>query len=84
MIKKPIEEMTRDELATYARHLLSMIANLQAANAQADKRTGRAKRERDVALTVGNDAIRELERILETGDTYCTREIVQNLKNFLA
>jgi hypothetical protein len=32
MIKKPIEDMTRDELVTYARHLLSMIANLQAAN----------------------------------------------------
>lgn len=35
-------------------------------------------------LVVAADAIRELERILGTGDTYATREIVDNLKAFLA
>jgi len=40
--------------------------------------------ERNTAMVVATDAIRELERILETGDTFATREIVDNLKSFLA
>jgi hypothetical protein len=39
--------------------------------------------ERNTARVVAVDAIRELERILETGDTSTSREIVQNLKEFL-
>lgn len=35
------------------------------------------------AQVVATDAIRELDRILDTGDTYASREIVQNLKDFL-
>jgi hypothetical protein len=39
--------------------------------------------ERNTARVVAADAIRELDRILDTGDTYASREIVQNLKDFL-
>ena len=38
------------------------------------------KDELTTALVVANDAIREIERILATGDTYCTREMVANYK----
>lgn len=41
------------------------------------------ERERNAACVVATDAIRELDRILDTGDTYASREIVQNLKDFL-
>jgi len=40
-------------------------------------------KERDRAIVAANDAIRELERILGTGDTYATREIVDNLKSYM-
>jgi hypothetical protein len=40
--------------------------------------------ERNTAKVVATDAIRELDRIIDTGDTYATREIVQNLKDFLS
>jgi len=40
--------------------------------------------QRNIDRVVAEDAIRELERILETGDTYATREIVGNLRTFLA
>jgi len=39
--------------------------------------------ERNTARVVAADAIRELDRILDTGDTYASQEIVQNLKCFL-
>lgn len=39
--------------------------------------------QRNVARAVAADAIREIERIIETGDTYGTREIVANLKEAL-
>ena len=41
---------------------------------------GKVKNERDTAIVVAKDAIREIERILDTGDTYCTREMVANYK----
>jgi hypothetical protein len=41
------------------------------------------ERDRNTARVVATDAIRELDRILDTGDTYASREIVQNLKDFL-
>ena len=41
------------------------------------------ERDRNTARVVATDAIRELDRILDTGDTYAGREIVQNLKDFL-
>ena len=44
---------------------------------------GRILDERNTARVVAADAIRELDRILDTGDTYASREIVQNLKDFL-
>jgi hypothetical protein len=37
----------------------------------------------NTAQVVAVNAIRELDRILATGDTYASREIVQNLKDFL-
>lgn len=40
--------------------------------------------ERNTARVVATDALRELDRILDTGDTYATREIVQNLKTSYA
>jgi hypothetical protein len=40
----------------------------------------KVKEERDTAIVVANDAIREIERILDTGDTYCAREMVANCK----
>lgn len=43
----------------------------------------RLEDQRNVARVVAADAIREIERILETGDIYCTREIVANLKEAL-
>jgi len=39
--------------------------------------------DRNTARVVAADAIRELDRILDTGDTYASREIVQNLKDLL-
>jgi hypothetical protein len=33
---------------------------------------------------IADDAVRELERILKTGDTYGTKEIVENYKEILA
>lgn len=39
--------------------------------------------QRNTARVVAADAIRNLERILDTGDTHACREIVANLKNFL-
>jgi len=39
--------------------------------------------QRNTARVVAADAIRELDRILDTGDTYASREIVQNLKDVL-
>lgn len=40
----------------------------------------KAKDELATAIVVARDAIREIERILDTGDTYCTREIVESYK----
>ena len=39
--------------------------------------------ERNTARVVATDAIRELDRILDTGDTYASRQVVQNLQDFL-
>jgi len=40
----------------------------------------KVKEERDTAIVVAKDAIREIERILDTGDTYCAREMIANYK----
>lgn len=43
----------------------------------------RLEDQRNAARVVAADAIREIERILETGDTHGTREIVENYKEML-
>ena len=62
--------MTRDELATYARHLLSMIANLQAASLRDAIEQANI---RDLAL-----------RLVQAKGRFHTQKTFEDLREFLS
>lgn len=67
------------DIAMHADTREQSLAHLEEAHREIE----RMERDRNTARVVAADSIRELDRILNTGDTYATREIVENLKDFL-